>query len=251
MLDSKINLDEVMNIEGFSWKVQLALLDLICRIKNPKNVLEIGTWHGRSGVIFSSYVNDNKGTYWGIEPDPTRAGITETNCKKYCPDGQVVVERNISDYSDLKKNNIPWMDIVHIDGEHSYTAVFNDLNLARKLLFNDGVIILDDFYFDMYPQITQATYKWLDMNPDCVLFAAGVCKGLICSKKHYKFWSDTLLSEDFVTTLKQCNNGYSNKITITRTSPLMDCPTFGISTNISSNNFLGNEAGDGSLEHVC
>ena len=125
----------------------------------------------------------------------------------------------------------------------------NDENkkFVKKYIPNANKILNSDTVRDALIAISD----WLDMNPDYVLFAAGVCKGLICSKKHYKFWSDTLLSEDFVTTLKECNNGYSNKITITRTSPLMDCPTFGISTNISSNNFLGNEAGDGSLEHVC
>ena len=250
LFDSKINLDELEKIDGFSWRIQLALIDLICRYKQPKNALEIGTWHGRSAVIFASYVNEQCGLYWGIEPEHERAQITEDNCKKVCPNGKVVIERNISNYSELLKNNIPWLDIVHIDGEHSFNAVYHDLDIVKNIILKEGIIILDDFFFDLYPQITQAVFKWLDNNPEFVLLAAGVCKGLICNKMFYKQYADIILNEEFITELKKYDTGYTN-ISIARTSPMMDCPTIGITTNISSANFIGNECGNGIIERIC
>ena len=249
LMPSKINLKDLENIEGFSWPIQLALIDLLCRYKKPKNALEIGTWHGRSAVIFASYVSDKQGVYWGIEPEHTRAQITEDNCKKVCPNGKIVVERNISNYSEILNNRIPWFDIVHIDGEHSYNAVYHDLDIVKNVILKEGLIILDDFFFDLYPQITQAVFKWLDNNPDYVLLAAGVCKGIICNKMQYRNYADMILNEEFITELKKYDTGYQN-ITITRTSPLMDCPTIGISTNVSISNFLGNECGDGRIEKI-
>jgi predicted O-methyltransferase YrrM len=79
LMPSKINLKDLENIEGFSWPIQLALIDLLCRYKKPKNALEIGTWHGRSAVIFASYVNDKQGLYWGLnlnEPEHKLQKIT-------------------------------------------------------------------------------------------------------------------------------------------------------------------------------
>lgn len=250
LMPSKIKLEDLEKIDGFSWPIQLALIDLLCRYKKPTNALEIGTWHGRSAVIFASYVNDNQGVYWGIEPEHTRAQITEDNCKKVCPNGKIVVERNISNYSEILNNKIPWFDIVHIDGEHSFNAVYHDLDIVKTVILKEGLIILDDFFFDLYPQITQAVYKWLDDNPDYVLLAAGVCKGIICNKMQYRNYADMILNEEFITELKKYETGYKN-ITITRTSPLMDCPTIGISTNISISNYLGNECGDGKIEKIC
>ena len=66
----------------------------------------------------------------------------------------------------------------------------------------------------------------------------------------YRNYADMILNEEFITELKKYETGYKN-ITITRTSPLMDCPTIGISTNISISNYLGNECGDGKIEKIC
>ena len=249
LLESKIDLDELEKIDGFSWRIQLALIDLICRYKQPKNALEIGTWHGRSAVILASYVNEQCGLFWGIEPEQTRAQITEDNCRKVCPNGRLKIERNISNYSEILNNKIPWIDIVHIDGEHSFNAVYHDLDIVKPNLLKEAIIILDDFFFDLYPQITQAVFKWLDDNPDYVLLAAGVCKGIICNKMEYKRYADMILNEEFITELKKYDTEYTN-ISITRTSPFMDCPTIGISTNVSECNYLGNECGDGSIEYI-
>ena len=245
---SKIKIEELMKIEGFSWKIQLALLDMLCRFIKPNCVVEFGTWHGRSAVIFSSYVNDTKGMFWGIEPDKERQEITQKNCELVCPDGKIYIEKNISYYSSMKGER-PFTDIVHIDGEHSFNAVYGDLDLAKKILIRNGIIILDDFFFDMYPQITQATYKWLENNPDYILVAVGFCKGMICNRMFYNRYADMFLNDEFLTEIRKYDTGVS-KISITRTSPLSDCLTLGLSTYVSTDNYVGNECADGKMEHI-
>lgn len=249
MIESKIDLDDLMKVDGFSWKIQLALIDLFCRCIEPKNTLEIGTWNGRSSIILAKYVNDKQGLHWGIEPNLERATITENNCRVVCPNAKVIIERNISDYSDLVSKQTPMFNLVHIDGEHSFNAVYHDLTFVDKLLLKEGIIILDDFYFDMYPQITQATYQWLSNNPEYVLLAVGACKGIICKKTFYRKYADMILDPSFLTELNKYKTDYG-KMTITRTSPLMDCPTLGISTNISNADYVGNENDDGRIEKI-
>ena len=185
ILPRKVDIKSLKNIEGFSSEIQLALIDLICRYKNPNNVLEIGTWHGRTSVILAAYVNKKNGNYYGIEPHEKRADITLENCKNVCSPDILHIDKNVSFYSEMLKKML-YLDIVHIDGEHSFSAVYNDLSIVSKIMQRDGIIILDDFFFDMYPQITQATYKWLNDNPDYVLLAAGAFKGFICNKMYYK-----------------------------------------------------------------
>ena len=249
MKESKITMEELYKIEGFSWKIQLALIDLLCRCIEPTNAVELGTWHGRSAVIFSKYINDKNGLFWGVEPEPTRADITQKNCLNVCPNGKIYIEKNISNYSDLNTKVIPFVDIVHIDGEHSFNAVYHDLDLVKKFILKEGLIILDDFYFDMYPQITQSAYKWLDDNPEYVLLAVGFCKGIICNKMFYKKYADMILDPSFIDELKKYDTGVEY-LTVTRTSPFMDCPTLGICTNVSKDPYIGNECGDGKIEKI-
>ena len=250
MIDSKINLATLSKIDGFSWPIQLALIDMFCRCVEPANALEIGTWHGRSGVILATYVNEKYGIYYGIEPDPQRADITYNNCGIVCPNGHVYVEKNISTNSQLLERHQPWLNIVHIDGEHTFNAVYNDLNIVKPLMLRDGIIILDDFFFDMYPQITQAVFKWLDQNPDWTLLCVGSCKGFLCNKISYKKYADMILDESFITELKKYDT-YFTDISITKTSPISDCLTIGITTNISKDNYVGNECdSNGRVEKI-
>ena len=53
----------------------------------------------------------------------------------------------------------------HVDGEHSGHMIYNDMAVAQKLLSEEGVLVVDDFFNPMYPQITEALFRYLDRNP--------------------------------------------------------------------------------------
>ncbi len=48
-----------------------------------------------------------------------------------------------------------------VDGGHTAEVVFNDLKLAEKTLCEGGVIILDDFFVNSWPGVSEGTCKYL------------------------------------------------------------------------------------------
>lgn len=89
---------------------------------------------------------------------------------------------------------------IHIDGEHSGRAVANDLAIAEMLLSPEGIICLDDFLVASYPQITMATFAFLERwKEELTLFLCGFGKGYICrtayAKTYLTFLRDRMLSE--------------------------------------------------------
>jgi predicted O-methyltransferase YrrM len=88
---------------------------------------------------------------------------------------------------------------LHIDGAHTYDAVFNDLQLARAALLPRGVICLDDVLHPRYPALTVAVTDWLKAHPEYMIFAivdresfASACKFLLCRREHGAFYQNAL-----------------------------------------------------------
>ena len=70
---------------------------------------------------------------------------------------------------------------IHIDGEHSESAISNDLEVAARLLSANGVISIDDFMLHSYPHLTRAAFRFLDSRAsDISLFLYGFGKGYLC-----------------------------------------------------------------------
>src|SRR5262249_54514331 len=70
---------------------------------------------------------------------------------------------------------------IHIDGEHSESAITNDLEYANRLLTANGVISLDDFLSVEYLQITRAVFRYLESHQlELSLFLCAYNKGYLC-----------------------------------------------------------------------
>jgi Methyltransferase domain len=89
---------------------------------------------------------------------------------------------------------------IHIDGDHSSRGVLNDLEIATGLLSPEGVICLDDFMNPAYPQVTMATFRFLEGRPgELSLFLTGFNKGYLCrvayAPTYLRFLKGRLLAE--------------------------------------------------------
>jgi hypothetical protein len=114
---------------------------------------------------------------------------------------------------------------VHIDGEHCGRAVANDLAIAEMLLAPEGIICLDDFLVASYPQITMATFAFLERWKDeLTLFLCGFGKGYICrtafAATYLEFLRDRMLSE--------LHRRDLNNVTIWKTTDPDDMNCFGL-----------------------
>ena len=122
-------------------------------IKNPSgNLCEIGVYKG--GFIMALLDNLPNLTAIAIDPYPNSEEIRDIFVKN-------LEERNLrsrvellSDYQKLTKRQF---DLIHIDGEHSESAVCKDLEFALTNLSSNGIVVIDDIWHSLFPGIISAT----------------------------------------------------------------------------------------------
>ncbi len=93
------------------------------------------------------------------------------------------IEQNFSSLSKYFDRTM----VLHLDGSHYYDNVYSDMVLANKLLSEDGVLILDDFWNHNYPQVQAAAYSYLAAFPEhFTFFLTGANKAFLCRPSQHK-----------------------------------------------------------------
>jgi hypothetical protein len=78
---------------------------------------------------------------------------------------------------------LPLIRFAHIDGEHSYDAVYSDLDLAGRFLTGGGLIVLDDIFNMNSACCTHALFDYLRDHPLLQLVARGYRKAYLCESR--------------------------------------------------------------------
>ncbi len=166
-----------------------ALLAFQRRRGQAGNLLEIGVWHGKSAALLALHTDFSRETCVLVDRymnDP----VVESTLDRARPDWREAVNLVRIDSARLVVDplvvegfaSFRW---IHIDGEHSARAVSSDLSLAATLLAEDGIVCLDDFLSWLYPQVTEAVFRYLRENPDHFsLFLCGHNKGYL-ARTHF------------------------------------------------------------------
>jgi predicted O-methyltransferase YrrM len=124
-------------------------------IKNPEgNLCEIGVYKG--GFIMALLENLPNLNAIAIDPYPNSEEIRNVFVKN-------LGERNLAnrvqlfdDYENLAQREF---DLIHIDGEHTESAVRKDLKFALANLSSNGIVVIDDIRHPLFPGIISATLK--------------------------------------------------------------------------------------------
>lgn len=123
-------------------------LNTLIKIHNAKNVLEIGTSNGYSGMWILGALRETKGKLTTIEFWEKRQSVARNNFKNHFPD--VLVEAKIGSaivvlediLEEIEKNKREKYDFIFIDAnKKEYIEYFK---LADKILKNGGVILADN-----------------------------------------------------------------------------------------------------------
>lgn len=130
------------------------------KIKNNKlNILEIGSFEGRSTIFFLKYFKNCNITCVDIFE-----GAEELSSEKFDQIFQNF-NYNIKGFRDrikvfkgtsdnfFSQNSDELFDLILIDGNHSYDFVLNDAQNSFKRLKKNGIIIFDDFLWKHYDNI--------------------------------------------------------------------------------------------------
>lgn len=170
---NELKIDET--IPGWTSRTQLEVLAHMSHVASTKDdpqILEIGTWAGRS--LFALASNCPKGRVIALDPGK---GYTLTELKERHPNTvktlrgdpdewqmwhtnikyvrlSVIAQHKLKnvDMRDTRSENFfPYnydkFDLIYIDGDHETNSVRRDLENAKVALKNDGVICGDDYTY--------------------------------------------------------------------------------------------------------
>ena len=139
-----------------------------------KDILEIGSYEGRSAIFFLNYFTNSKiscvDTWQGSdEHNKTFMNKIEENfnynLEKYA--NRSIKYKNTSDK--FFENNRKSFDLIYIDGSHHSDQVLKDAENSKKNLNKNGYLLFDDYNFRYagYKQnenVLNAVNKFIDMN---------------------------------------------------------------------------------------
>ena len=156
------------------------------------NLMEIGVFKGWSLFIPGRYCRDDEALYL---LDISRENLYHSQ--------RFVLERKLVLTSQLKllegdtladnairsalaeSRAFRW---AHIDGEHSFAAVINDLALVSSAMDPSGIICIDDVDYSAAPCVNDALMAWLGQRKDWRLLLRGFNKAYVVSTRSTIPW---------------------------------------------------------------
>lgn len=120
-------------------------LKFILKSHNIKEVLEIGTATGYSGIIIATEIEKNDGTLYTIEIDEVRYNRSLENFKKFQIKNVISIKGDaLEEISKIEKT----FDMVFIDASKGhYMKFFED---SYKILKKNGIMFIDNILFRGY-----------------------------------------------------------------------------------------------------
>ena len=157
--------------------IESKLIITACLNRAPANVLEIGTCRGKTTANMAKVLLPTGGELVSVDviskPDSLP---TEQNGEvpgKECQAGEEIpaeyrdfVKLELIDPNDddaLNQICIKYgpFDVIFIDGDHSYSGVSHDRNVVKRHVKRDGVILLHDIWWDVFPPPVDGPLKLL------------------------------------------------------------------------------------------
>ena len=136
---------EINNVPIISKEIREYLKFIIRTNKNIKNILEIGTATGYSGIIMSEEIQGRNGTLTTIEIDEDRFKIAQSNFEKSNLKG---IEQIFGDATEEIEKLNKTFDFIFIDAaKGQYKKFFED---SYKLLNEGGIVFIDNILFRGY-----------------------------------------------------------------------------------------------------
>lgn len=144
------------NLSGTAWVGHTPFAYWLITAVKPKVLVELGTHGGGSYFTFCQSITDHAAStrayavdHWlgesqaGIYTEDVFQKVLKINSEHYSSFSTLLrksFDDALSDFSDGT------VDLLHIDGFHSYDAVSTDFNSWFSKLSDDGVVLLHDIY---------------------------------------------------------------------------------------------------------
>lgn len=123
--------------------------------KTPKNVLEIGRWHGwSSAIIFGALEDADIGHLYTVDITDR----TNTVIKSIIESRTTFITASSADILSLDELSQLQFEVAFIDGDHSYNAALTDLKNVYSILTSEAWILVHD---DDLSEVRQALNTFL------------------------------------------------------------------------------------------
>ena len=149
IIKDKLITYDFFSMNTFDWKKNLKEY-----LKKDISYLEIGSFEGISAYFIYKFFK-NKSIHCVDTWEGSDEHQKDTNFK----DVEFKFDNNLMNIESLTKykstsdnffeNNQIFFDIIYVDGLHKYHQVKKDLNNALKFLKKDGIIICDDYFWNL------------------------------------------------------------------------------------------------------
>lgn len=170
------------------------------------HLLEIGVWHGESAALLAMHADASRESCVLVDLLLERAAVERT-LQRAGADLDAIrampVDSRMLGADPLIAEGYRRFRWAHVDGEHTGDAVANDMSVAHALLSTDGILVVDDFFNWLYPQITEAVFQYLRDNPGHFsLFLCGHNKAYLARPHRSHLWL-AYCKEELVGALEQ------------------------------------------------
>jgi len=190
------------------------------------DLFEIGVWRGRSATVLASYLRPDETLHLcdlRVETEAVREALESVGAGHAKVVAISAPSRELPGRLDLRAMH-QRVRFMHIDGEHTGTAVYGDLELANQLVRPEGLVVIDDFFSARYPANTTEAVRYLEKNPfHFRLFAIGFNKGYFCRPESLARYMDFAAGR-----LSDALLGYGCKTTLFKTTGAWDTDAIGI-----------------------
>ena len=218
-------IDGVPGWFGFhSYALWRALLDFQAGIKG--DLFEIGVWKGRSASVLATYCRPEEKLYLcdlELDEPAVRQAFASVAAE---PKNVVMLSGPSSKLPgklDLRAMHqaVRWM---HIDGEHTGTTVWSELEIAHQIVGPEGLVVIDDFFSPRYPANTTEVVRYMEKNPfHFRLLAVAFNKAYLCRPEALPRYMDFMAHK-----LSDALLGYDCKSTIWKTTGPWDTDAVGV-----------------------
>jgi glycosyltransferase involved in cell wall biosynthesis len=166
---SKIIVDKISKIEGWLSAAEAELLAGITEkafssLAPPHVIAEVGSYHGKSTVVFGSVIKEKypDATIVAMDPHDGKLGAADAGLKQF-PPSLDAFKRNIqtAGITDVVEvvheqcRNVPWnrpVSVLFIDGLHDYMNVSRDFMHFSDWIIPGGFVAFHD-YADYFPGV--------------------------------------------------------------------------------------------------
>jgi hypothetical protein len=165
------------------------LLDLQRQLGIAGDLLEVGVFRAGTASLLASALKDAERLFL-IDPFQNAAGNRRT-IEGFAGVKPEQLVFHVLDSIAVNKwrervlsPDLPLVRFAHIDGEHSYDAVYSDLELAQRYVTGGGLIVLDDIFNMNSACCTHAMFDYLRDHPLLQCVALGFRKAYLCESRH-------------------------------------------------------------------